>query len=275
MDTPQVQKNPGGGEDTPYSYEDVSHINFYYRDVYQDAPYYPGSDAYTYDDIFQLMADEYDKGNLNIGFPHHPLVFNGVEINTLNWTFLSDYMKNIEARDKVLRGAETYSCWDQAIGKYLGIPITWPYTDKNLYDQMDSWVENALWKWSDDSKKNTTFSLMVSSHIHHQSRPGSAKPYAKIKIRSFITDKNPAGIVTVYFVYNTRDEIWDEMESGEMYGSQLLKIRVNTRFDDNLANEGWINCTSPLQINISAQSTFKSIDNSDKTCVHMLTQTMN
>lgn len=80
------------------------------------------------------MADEWDNGHLNIGFPHHPLMDNGFEINTVNWTVLSDHMINSDARDKVLRGVETYSNWGQEIGKYSDIPITWPYPEKNFYD---------------------------------------------------------------------------------------------------------------------------------------------
>ena len=69
------------------------------------------------------MVDECDNGHLNIGFPHHPQLDNGFEINSVNWTVLSDHMINSDARDKALRGVENYSCWDQAIGKYSDIPI--------------------------------------------------------------------------------------------------------------------------------------------------------
>lgn len=257
-------KHPGGKEETAFGHEDVSHINFYFKDVYQDALFYSASEAYTFNDIFQLMTDECDKGNLNIGFPHYPRMDNGFEINTVNWTVLSDHMINSNARDKVLRGVETYSCWGQAIEKYSDIPITWPYPEKILYDQTDAWVENALWKWSEESKKNTIFSLMTSSDIHHQSRPGSAKPYAYLRLSSFIPEKNPAGLIAVYSVHNTRNEIWDAMESGEMYGSQLLKIRANTRFDGQFAIRRWINCSSPLEINITDQSTFPDLDRCGK-----------
>jgi len=122
---------PGGYPDSPYGHEDVSHVNFYYRDIYSDAPEYSAWDKHTYDDVFQAMADEWDKGHLNLGFPHHPLTFNGFEINTVNWSCLADEMVNTSARDKLLRGVEAYSCWGTAIGKFSNIPITWPYLDKN------------------------------------------------------------------------------------------------------------------------------------------------
>lgn len=129
---------------------------------------------------------------------------------------------------------------------------------------MDAGVENALWKWSEESKKNTIFSLMASSDMHHQSRPGSAKPYANFRLSSFIPEKNPAGLIAVYSVHNTRNEIWDAMESGEMYGTQLLKMRANTRFDGQYAIGRWINCSSSLEINITAQSTFPDLDRCGK-----------
>jgi len=250
---------PGGAPDGPYGHEDVSHVNFYYRDIYPDAPEYSAQDKYTYDDIFQAMADEWDKGHLSLGFPHHPLVNNGMEINTVNWTCLADEMVNTNARDKILRGVETYSCWGTALGKFSDIPIVWPYLEKNLHDQTDAWVENALWKWSENSRKGGSFALMASSDIHFQSRPGSALPSKFYNIFSFHPD-NPSGLVAAYAVHNTREEIWDAMYDCDMYGTQLLKNRVNVRYDGQMANGNWINCSSPLKIQITAQSTFPGED---------------
>jgi len=256
-------KHPGGKLKGPNGSEDVSHVNFYYKDVYPDAREYSAWDAYTYDDIFQAMADEWDKGHLNVGFPHHPLMFNGIEVNTVNWTFLADVMKNTNARDKVLRGVETYSCWGNAIGQYSGIPIAWPYLKKRFYNQTDAWVENAMWEWSENSRKGRSFALMASSDIHQQSRPGSAKSKNRYDIRAFIPG-NPAGIIAVYAVHNTREEIWDAMNNCSMYGTQLLKIRANVRFDGQLAYGRWINCSSPLKIQITACSAFPGVDNSGR-----------
>jgi len=255
---------PGGYPDSPYGHEDVSHVNFYYRDIYEDAPKYSAWDQYTYDDIFQAMSEEWDKGYKSLAFPHHPVVFNGFEANTVNWTYFADDMNNISSRNKILRGVEMYSCWGTSIGAYSeGIPITWPYLKKNLYNQSDAWVENALWKWSENDTKYQTFSMMASSDIHFQSRPGSALPRKPLRLFSFIPD-NPAGIIAVYAIHNTREEIWDAIYNGSMYASQLLKSRVNVRYDGNMAIGKWINCTSPLKIQITALSTFSGVDESGK-----------
>jgi len=250
---------PGGYPDSPYGHEDVSHVNFYYRDNYSDAPKYSAWDKHTYDDVFQAMADEWDKGHLNLGFPHHPLIFNGFETNTVNWSCLADKMVNTSARDKILRGAEMYSCWGTAIGKFSDIPIVWPYLDKNLHDQTDAWVENGLWKWSENSRRGGNFALMASSDTHFQSRPGSALVRNPFRPFSFHPD-NPAGIIAVYAVHNTRGEIWDAIYDCDMYGAQLLKSRVNVRYDDQMATGRWINCSSPLKIQITAQATFPGED---------------
>ena len=65
--------HPGGHLLTPNGCEDVSHVNFYYKDIYPDAPEYGALDQLTFDDIFPAMAEEWDKGHLNVGYPHHPL----------------------------------------------------------------------------------------------------------------------------------------------------------------------------------------------------------
>jgi len=57
------------------------------------------------------------------------------------------------------------------------------------------------------------------------------------------------------------------------YAAQLLKIRANARFDGQLAYGQWINCTSPLEIQITAQSTFSGDDSSGKSmCPHGYTE---
>jgi len=115
---------------TKNGWEDVSHVNFYYKDVYPDAIKYSPKKVHTYDDIFKAMSKEWDKGHYNIGFPHHPQ--GGpywVKISkphvyqlayTTNWTFLANNVKNPNERDKVLRGVEVYSHWGNAI---VSIPI--------------------------------------------------------------------------------------------------------------------------------------------------------
>ena len=67
---------------------------------------------------------------------------------------------------------------------------------------------------------------------------------------------NPSGIIAAFAVHNTRDEIWDAMNNCSIYGSQLLKIRANVRFDGQMALGQWINCSSPLKVRITAHSTF-------------------
>ena len=64
---------PGGWKWSTHGFEDIGHINFYYRDIYSEAPNYSPLDKIDYDEILTAMSDEWDKGHLNIGFPHHPL----------------------------------------------------------------------------------------------------------------------------------------------------------------------------------------------------------
>jgi len=275
--------SPGGYKWSPNGYEDVSHINFYYKDVYPDAPKYsPYTQKLNYDDIFQVMAEEWDKGHLNIGFPHHPLgkiywfhtygfgkhipfIKNFALFYNTNWTFLARGMKNTDARDKILRGVEVYSRWGTSIGQYSDIPITWPYLPDSpsnklcLSNQTDAWVENGMWEWSENQLKNRRFVMQAGSDTHTDSRPGSAK----------LDKKKPAGITAAYAVHNTRDEIWDAMNNCSMYGTQLLKIRANIRLDGQMAYGRWINCSSPLSIQITAHSTFPGEDSIGRSmCPH-------
>jgi hypothetical protein len=261
---------PGGRKWSENGWEDVSHINFYYKDVYQDALEYSPWKILTYDDIFEVMSKEWDKGNLNIGFPHHPqgktywmkidnqLLF--ILAYTTNWTFLANYIKNTEARDKILRGVEVYSRWGNAIGQYSNLTIAWPYPPNNLYNQTDAWVENAMWEWS-ENLKGRKFVMQAGSDTHGVNRPGSAK-------EDILGNGNPSGIIAAYTIHNTRDEIWDAMNDCNVYGTQLLKIRANVRIDGQMALGQWINCTSndtnPLKIRISAMSTFSGDDHGDK-----------
>jgi hypothetical protein len=239
--------------------------------VYPDALEYSPWKIHTYDDIFQTMSEEWDKGHLNIGFPHHPqgraywmkignqLLF--TLAYTTNWTFLSNYMKNPDARDTILRGVEVYSRWGNAIGQYSNLTITWPYTPNNLYNQTDAWVENAMWEWS-ENLKGRKFVMQAGSDTHGVDRPGGAK-------EDIILGKgNPSGIIAAYSIHNNRSEIWDAMNNCNVYGSQLLKIRANVRVDGQMALGQWINCTcndtNPLKIRISAMSTFLGDDHGDK-----------
>lgn len=260
--------SPGGYLFSPNSREDVSHINFYYRDVYPDAPRFSGFEKFNYDDILKAMVEENEKGHLNIGFPHHPigkLYFrpNGLLYYsyTVNWSYLANNLENPENRDKILRGVEVYSRWGTAIGKYSGIPISWPYIKENdvvitcLDDREGSWVESALWEWSIIHNMNSKFVMQAGSDTHMVNRAGSAE-LDKLK---------PSGITAAYATHNTRGEIWDAMDKCEIYGSQLLKIRANVRFDDQMVLGRWINCSSPLKIKISAYSTFNGLDNNSKT----------
>ena len=257
---------PGGWPWSPNGHEDISHINFYYRDVYPEAPEYSGWEKHTFNDIFQAMSDEYDKGHMNVGFPHHPLMKMGLGGPcSVNWTFLANDIINTVSRDKVLRGVETYSKWGTAIGKYSGIPVLWPYYESSCDDHQDYWVENGLWEWSKNERKNQRFVLMASSDNHAVDRPGSASTQSRISRKH----PNPSGIVAAYSVHNTRGEIWDALNSSSIYGSQLLKIRANVRFNGQIAPGRWINCTSPLKIQVTAQSTFPGLDRSEKRmCPH-------
>ena len=254
----------GGKSWTPHGCEDVGHVNFYYKDIYPNAREFADWQRINYDSIFKTMSAEWDKGHLNIGFPHHPQGKAGWASFTVNFTFLADGMKNTDERDKILRGTEIYSRWGAAIGQHYtpGIPWLWPYPEEQFYNQTDSWAENACWEWSEQSSKKQKFGFIGGSDTHDYDRPGSAS-----------TNKshlgNPSGIAAVYAVHNTRGEIWDALNNCSSYASQLLKIRGNVRFDGQLAYGQWINCSSPLEIQITAQSTFSGDDSSGKSmCPH-------
>jgi len=247
---------PGGSPFSPYNHQDVCHICFIYRDLYEDAQKYSAWDQYTFDDIFAAMNAEWEKGHLNIGFPHHPLMqATWYGAYTVNWTFLANMIKNTSARDRVLRGAEVYSRWGQAIGKYSSIPIEWPYAPLYIRDKPEFWVENGLWEWSKDARKNQRFVMEASSDTHGIDRPGSAATK-----NERISKVNPSGIVAAYATHNTRGEIWDALNNCSIYGLQTLKIRANVRFDGQMALGRWINCTAPLKIQITAQSAFLGLD---------------
>lgn len=254
-----TSKTPGGLETSSNGYEDVGHINFYYRDVYPNAAKYSSYQKLNYDDIFQAMANEYDKGHLNFCMPHHPQgYFRGAYYST-NWTFLADNLSKPENRDKILRGVEVYSRWGTSIGQYYTpfFPWLWTYRHERFGNKTESWVENAMWEWSKEGFEGKKFVMMASSDTHGINRPGSAS----------VKDCNhpaPSGIVAAYAVHNTREEIWDAMDACDMYGTQLLKIRANVRFDGQMAYGRWINCNSPLDITITAKSTFLGNDSSGK-----------
>ena len=130
-------------------------------------------DKKTYDDIFEVMAKEYDKGNLNICYPHHTqgkiYLFSSTLVKnhellknikflekfvydfTANFTFMANNMKNSDARDKILRGTEVYSRWGLSMGPYSNLSQTWPYyPDDPLLgvvgaNMTEAWTENAMW----------------------------------------------------------------------------------------------------------------------------------
>ena len=229
--------------------------------MYPDVPEYSGRNKYTFDDIFQAMAEEQSKGHDVIGFPHHPLMKIGSWGHyTVNWTFLAQGVEQSEARNQLLRGVETYSKWGAAIGKYSEYPMAWPYETESMVDQPSYWVENGLWEWSKDEQKYQRFALIASSDNHAVDRPGSAS----MESRLAKSHPNPAGIVAAYAVHNTRSEIWDALNTCDVYGNQALKIRANVRFNDHLAYGQWINTSSPLRIRITALSTFPGLDSSGR-----------
>jgi hypothetical protein len=254
-----AQWSLGGRWWSPHGWEDVGHINFYYRDIYPDAREYSDLQKLNYDSIFKAMAKEWDKGHLNIGFPHHPLGRAGRYNYTTNWTYLADGIKNTCYRNKILRGVETYSRWGSSIGGCFtpDIPWLWSYNMSQFTNQTDAWVENALWEWSDNEMKGERFAFISSSDTHDYNRPGSAK----FDISHL---GKPSGIIAVFSVHNTRNEIWDAMNVCNSYALQLLKIRTNVRLNGKFCSGRWINCSSPLEIRISAHSTFPGIDSSGK-----------
>jgi hypothetical protein len=252
-------KSPGGWRISPNGWEDVGHINFYYRDVYPEAAKYSYKQKLNYNMIFEAMAKEYDKGHLNFGMPHHPQAGAGRSIYATNWTFLANKLKKPENRDKILIGVEVNSRWGTSVGHHYtpDLPWHWPQREDWVIDEANLWVENAFWEWSKEGFEGRKFAMMASSDTHTINRPGSA------------TDNDggrPAisGLVAAYATHNTREEIWDAMYDCDMYATQLLKIRANVRFDGQMALGKWINCSYPLNITITAQSTFRGEDSSDK-----------
>ncbi len=259
---------PGGWKWSTNGHEDVGHINFYYKDIYPNASKYSALLKHTYDDIFQAMAKEWEKGHLNFGIPHHPQGGRPYQrFYTTNWSFLANKLKNPYDRDKILRGVEVFSRWGTSIGQHFtpNFPWLFPYNDNRFINQTDAWVEIGMWEWSQEGFEGKKFVMMASSDTHLTNSPGSASI-------DDINHPNPSGIVATYAVHNTREEVWNAMNDCDIYGSQLLKIRANVRFDGQMAYGRWINCTSPLKIRITAMSTFQGEDNSGKNmCPHNYT----
>lgn len=254
---------------------DTSHINFYYKDLYSDASRYSNKIKTTYDTLLSAMSKEWDEGHYNIGFFHHPLAGDMKRSKLLsaekysihfyvNWTNLVDSMKDDDFRNnvlKIMRGVEAYSRWGTAIGKYSEIPVNWTYYQNVMHDHPDCWVENGMWEWSESTyTRGYPFVMQASSDSHVANSPGSAE----VSLEKFWNSMNPSGIIGAFSVHNTRDEIWDAMNNCDIYGSQLLKIRANIRLDGQMALGKWINCSSPLNITITAQSTFPGIDSSGR-----------
>jgi hypothetical protein len=245
---------PGGSPLSIDGHDDVCHVCFFYREAYPDAPKYSAWDHHTLDDVLGAMKTARDQGLLNVGFPHHPLMKIGpLGDYTVNWTYLATKLNNTTARDEILRGVETYSRWGTAIGSYSGIPIEWPYDAFYMRNDQTYWVENGLWEWSKDPMKGRLFALMAGSDSHHEDRPGSTT----LGLEKF---PNPSGITAAYATHNTRGDIWDALNNCSIYGVQSLKIRANVRFDGQMALGHWINCTSPLEVRVSAASTFPGND---------------
>ena len=249
----------GGFPWSENGHEDISHVNFYYKDVYTDAPELSARDCATWHEVFKEMNAQNNKGNLNIAFAHHPLAKFGIfGAYTVNWSYLAQEVIG-QSANNVFLGGEVYSKWGQAIGKYSDIPITWPYSPTASADEPQYWVETALWEWSKLENKQP-FLMIASSDNHATDRPASASMNSRISS----TDPNPAGIIATYAVHNTREELWDSIASGYAYGTQLLKIRAHVSFDDQCVLGQWINCSSPLNITVTALSTFKGNDASGK-----------
>ncbi len=249
----------GGFPWSENGHEDISHVNFYYKDVYTDAPELSARDCATWHEVFSEMNKQNDKGNLNFAFAHHPLAKFGIfGAYTVNWSYLAQQVIG-KSTDTVFLGGEVYSKWGQAIGKYSDIPITWPYNPTSLADEPQYWVETALWEWSKLENKQP-FLMIASSDNHATDRPASASMSSRISS----TDPNPAGIIASYAVHNTREELWDSIANGYSYGTQLLKIRAHVLFDGQCVLGQWIDCSSPLNITVTALSTFKGNDVSGK-----------
>ena len=126
-----AQWSIGGKENSTNGWEDVGHINFYYKDVYPDAREYADWQRINYDSIFKAMANEWEKGHYNIGFPHHSQGKASWASFTTNFSFLANNISNTKERNLILRGAEIYSRWGNSIGQYYtpNFPWTFSYPD--------------------------------------------------------------------------------------------------------------------------------------------------
>ncbi|HDN95530.1 MAG TPA: DUF3604 domain-containing protein [Thermoplasmatales archaeon] len=257
-----AQWSPGGWN----GWNDVGHINFYYRDVYEDAPKFSFYTKLDFDDIFEVMAEEWERGHLNIAFPHHPqakIYFNilGKKLPcsfTINWSYMANEIKNKEARNKVLRGGEVYSKWGCSIGQHYTPDVPWlyGYEEESFYNLTDAWMENAFWEWS-ENRRQCKFVMIASSDTHAVNRPASS-------LGDGNNMNNPSGLVAVYATHNTRHEIWDALNECNAYALQLHKLRALAKFDGKIAYGRWINCSKPLKIEITALATFDGIDSSNK-----------
>jgi hypothetical protein len=254
-----AQWSLGGREDSPNKWEDVGHINFYYKDVYPEAREYADWQKPNFDSILKTMGEESNKGHYNIGFPHHSQGKASWASFTTNFSFLANNINNIIERNMVIRGAEVYSRWGNSIGQYYtpNLPWNFPYPNESFYNQTEAWIENACWEWSKEKMRNQKFVFIASSDTHDIDRAGSAS----------INEShlgNPSGILGVYAVHNIRDEIWDGIYNCNCYALQLMKLRANVRLNGNIAYGKWINCTNPIEIKITTKSTFPGIDSSGK-----------
>jgi hypothetical protein len=249
----------GGHPLSPNGFNDVSHINFYYKNVYPQADEYSDFSQLNYEQIFTVMSCEWDLGHYNIGYPHHPQSKVGNMSFTVNWTYLANNIKNEQARDTILRGVELNSRWGTAIGQYFTPDLPWlhPYPDIQFYNQTESWIENALWEWSKPAFKGKPFGFIGSSDTHLFNRPSSA-----LSEDSYFG--SISGIMGAYATHNTRGEIWDAMNNGSTYASQLFKIRANICVNDKHEISQWINSTNPLKIRVSALAINTAIDNTGK-----------
>lgn len=246
------------------------HINVYYRsngneidDVYMQG---------TNHNFTELFSYYYNHSDVDcIMYPHHPLAYptdsDATNFQYVNFSYLHDKLTGnaLLGRNIFLKGVECYSGWGAAIcGPYTPeIPYHRHYTGYDPPDDIEKycWVEAGLWEWSENSTKGLPFTLIASSDSHRVNRAGS------VLIEEWSScGSQPDGLLAVFSVHNTREEIYDNWKKGNAYGVESLKIRVNVRAEGKIAIGRWINVTDgKLDMLITANATFNGNDSSGKT----------
>lgn len=238
---------------------DTSHINVYYdRNTIEDDLDWVRSgtnQGITFDDLFDFYKS---KGIRVIMFPHHPICY--PTTGQSNYQYVDFTTLHDDYECEYLRGVECYSGWGAAIGgRYTPeLPYYRPYVNEvpdNL--QPKCWVENALWEWSEDVNSEIPFTLMASSDTHNTNHLGTSI----VESPPWANSEQPDGVLALYSVHNNIPELFDAMWTGDMYGTQLLKIRALVKTEGQVAYGRWINVNDKLDFEINYYGAKDGMDN--------------